>query len=269
MISAILARSGGPPAAALSTSKASRKYSGPIAAGVITHSAFAYWLPLLSNRWTAPRGMHSTYEAFGGCPVDDLRVFVRQQRAPVPSSVAPPAISATPARKACADWLLFSLVALTLWPANFGPASHRSHVSSPTLISRKSSVAVIASQVTAKKQSRRRRERCSGPPQDWGCRQRRRYFLVRPSETWGAGGWDGRRAQRSAIAWSRSRVATAVRTFSIRCAPLGDQRICWFAGSAPSRRPTGPADGHHAASIVSTILPLCLPESINSCAWRA
>ncbi len=35
---------------ALITSAASRKNCGPIAAGVITHSAFASWLPLLSNR---------------------------------------------------------------------------------------------------------------------------------------------------------------------------------------------------------------------------
>ena len=46
MTSAIFARSRGPPAAALSTSNASRKYSGPMAAGVMTHSAFASWLPL-------------------------------------------------------------------------------------------------------------------------------------------------------------------------------------------------------------------------------
>ena len=38
MISAILARSGGPPAAAFSTSNTSRKYCGPIAAGVMTQS---------------------------------------------------------------------------------------------------------------------------------------------------------------------------------------------------------------------------------------
>lgn len=48
-ISAIFARSGGPPAAALITSAASRKYCEPIAAGVITWSAFASWFPLLSN----------------------------------------------------------------------------------------------------------------------------------------------------------------------------------------------------------------------------
>ena len=41
MISAIFARSGGPPGVALITSAASRKNCGPIAAGVITHSAFA------------------------------------------------------------------------------------------------------------------------------------------------------------------------------------------------------------------------------------
>src|SRR5262245_46948591 len=40
MMSANFARSGGPPAAAFSTSKASRKYCGPMAAGVITHSTF-------------------------------------------------------------------------------------------------------------------------------------------------------------------------------------------------------------------------------------
>ena len=50
MITASFARSGGPPTAALSTSNASRKYCGPIAAGVITHSAFASWLARLSNR---------------------------------------------------------------------------------------------------------------------------------------------------------------------------------------------------------------------------
>lgn len=42
---------------------------------------------------------------------------------------------------------------------------------------------------------------------------------------------NGRRAQRSATAWSRSSVpfTTKVRTFSIKCAPLGDQRICCWA----------------------------------------
>lgn len=39
MISAIFVRSGGPPAAARSTSNASRKYSGPMAAGVIAERA--------------------------------------------------------------------------------------------------------------------------------------------------------------------------------------------------------------------------------------
>jgi hypothetical protein len=50
-----------------------------------------------------------------------------------------------------------------------------------------------------------------------------------------AAGRNGRRAQDSAAAWSAARVpfATAVRTFSIRCAPRGDQRICWWA---PIRR---------------------------------
>jgi len=38
LISAIFARSGGPPAAALTTSADSRKYCGPTAAGVITQS---------------------------------------------------------------------------------------------------------------------------------------------------------------------------------------------------------------------------------------
>jgi DNA-binding transcriptional LysR family regulator len=39
---------------------------------------------------------------------------------------------------------------------------------------------------------------------------------------------NGRRVQRSATAWSRSSVpfTTAVRTFSIKCAPLGDRGIC-------------------------------------------
>ena len=50
MISTIFARSGGPPAAALITSANSRKYCGPIAAGVITQSALASWVPWLSNR---------------------------------------------------------------------------------------------------------------------------------------------------------------------------------------------------------------------------
>jgi hypothetical protein len=49
MIPAILVWSGGPPAAALITSADSRKYCGPIAAGVITQSAFTSQLPLLSN----------------------------------------------------------------------------------------------------------------------------------------------------------------------------------------------------------------------------
>ena len=51
MISAIFVRSGGPPAAALMTSAASRKYCGPIAAGVITQRAFTPFVPLLSKRW--------------------------------------------------------------------------------------------------------------------------------------------------------------------------------------------------------------------------
>jgi hypothetical protein len=50
MTSPIFARSGGPPAAALITSAASRKNCGPIAAGVITPSAFASSDPLLTNR---------------------------------------------------------------------------------------------------------------------------------------------------------------------------------------------------------------------------
>src|SRR5262245_13137570 len=49
MISSILALSGGPPTAAFSTAKVSRKYSGPIAAGEITQSAFASALALLSK----------------------------------------------------------------------------------------------------------------------------------------------------------------------------------------------------------------------------
>lgn len=50
MISIIFAGFGGPPAAALITSAASRKYSGPIAAGEITQSALTSRLPKLSNR---------------------------------------------------------------------------------------------------------------------------------------------------------------------------------------------------------------------------
>lgn len=46
MISVIFTRSGGPPAAALITSAAWRKYCGPMAAGVITQSAFASRLQL-------------------------------------------------------------------------------------------------------------------------------------------------------------------------------------------------------------------------------
>ena len=45
MISAIFARSGGPSTAALITSADSRKYCGPIAAGVITQSALASCVP--------------------------------------------------------------------------------------------------------------------------------------------------------------------------------------------------------------------------------
>src|SRR5215213_8525893 len=60
---------------------------------------------------------------------------------------------------------------------------------------------------------------------------------MRPPRTWGlyAAGWNGRRAHGSAAAWSSAKVsfATAVRTFSMQCAPLGDQRICWLA---PIRR---------------------------------
>jgi hypothetical protein len=43
--------------------------------------------------------------------------------------------------------------------------------------------------------------------------------------------WNGRLAQRSATALYRSKVpfVTAVRTFSIRCVPLGNKRICCFA----------------------------------------
>jgi len=50
MISAIFARSGGPPAAAVITSADSRNYCGPIAAGVIRQSAFTASIPWLSNR---------------------------------------------------------------------------------------------------------------------------------------------------------------------------------------------------------------------------
>jgi hypothetical protein len=50
MISAIFARSGGPPGVPLITSAVPRKYCGPIAAGVITQSVFTSWIPLLSNR---------------------------------------------------------------------------------------------------------------------------------------------------------------------------------------------------------------------------
>ncbi len=49
MTSAIFARSGGPPAASLITWAASRKYCGPIAAGVITQSAFESWIPLFDD----------------------------------------------------------------------------------------------------------------------------------------------------------------------------------------------------------------------------
>ena len=69
MISIIFALSGGPPAAALITSAASRKYCGPSAGGVITHSASTSWLPLLSNRRIAPRGMQSA------CPGPTSIVF--------------------------------------------------------------------------------------------------------------------------------------------------------------------------------------------------
>src|SRR5579862_1783545 len=50
MISAILTRSGGPPAAASISAAHSRKNCGPIAAGVMAHTAFTSWLPSLSNR---------------------------------------------------------------------------------------------------------------------------------------------------------------------------------------------------------------------------
>lgn len=50
MISANFARSGGPPAAALRTAAVSRKYCGSIAAGVIMHSAFTFWVVSLSKR---------------------------------------------------------------------------------------------------------------------------------------------------------------------------------------------------------------------------
>jgi hypothetical protein len=50
MISANLARSGGPPAAELMTWAHSRKNCGPSAAGVTMQSAFTSWVVLLSNR---------------------------------------------------------------------------------------------------------------------------------------------------------------------------------------------------------------------------
>ena len=59
MISASLAPSGAPPAVASITSAHSRKYCGLRAAGVTRQSAFASWLPRLSKRWTARRGMHN------------------------------------------------------------------------------------------------------------------------------------------------------------------------------------------------------------------
>jgi hypothetical protein len=46
----ILVRSGGPPAAASITSADSRKYCGPITAGVIAQSAFTFRLPSLLIR---------------------------------------------------------------------------------------------------------------------------------------------------------------------------------------------------------------------------
>ena len=44
-------------------------------------------------------------------------------------------------------------------------------------------------------------------------------------------GATGDGAHRSAVAWSLLKISfvTEVRTLSIRCAPLGDQRICWLA----------------------------------------
>ena len=53
------ARSGGPPAVALITSAASRKYAGPMIAGDMTASCFTSLLPRLSKRCTAPLGMQS------------------------------------------------------------------------------------------------------------------------------------------------------------------------------------------------------------------
>ena len=50
MMAAIFARSGGPPADALSASAVSRKYCGPIAAGEMMQSVFTSALPLLSKR---------------------------------------------------------------------------------------------------------------------------------------------------------------------------------------------------------------------------
>ncbi len=50
MISINFALSGGPPAAAFIRSRASRKYCGPMAAGVTAQSTFTSSVPLLSNR---------------------------------------------------------------------------------------------------------------------------------------------------------------------------------------------------------------------------
>jgi len=62
MISAIFVRSGGPSAAASIID--SRKYGGPIAAGVTTQSAFASLFPLLSNRCYV-RGASAMRESCG------------------------------------------------------------------------------------------------------------------------------------------------------------------------------------------------------------
>src|SRR3954463_10436840 len=54
-----------------------------------------------------------------------------------------------------------------------------------------------------------------------------------------AAGRNGRRAHRSAAAWSSARVsfATAVRTFSMQWAPLGVQRICWLVAHPTVQQP--------------------------------
>ena len=62
MISAIFSRSGGPLAAALITSAASRKYCGPIAAGVIKQSA------LTSSAAVVVEPVNGPARNTGACP---------------------------------------------------------------------------------------------------------------------------------------------------------------------------------------------------------